>query len=213
MLGYVTGNAGLKAHYTESDDPKSLVAVDQELHRGVDLYTQRRYDDAIQAYQNIIHSRPDMAIAYRHLAFVEWETGRPREAIDVLQRAIASLGANPYVSPALERIVRRCLEKTPERRFQSASDLGFAIEALSTPSGSRLDGASVPAAQRVFERMLAIDPSSGMALANKGALALERGDIAGARVHFERATAADPTCRRRTRASVLSRRSPTAMRR
>src|SRR5262249_25420817 len=46
------------------------------------------------------------------------------------------------VNPALERIVRRCLEKQPERRFQSASDLGFAIEALSTPSGSQ----RVPAA-------------------------------------------------------------------
>src|SRR5208282_5858886 len=31
----------------------------------------------------------------------------------------------------LQRILTRCLEKAPERRFQSASDLGFAIEALS----------------------------------------------------------------------------------
>jgi serine/threonine protein kinase/Tol biopolymer transport system component len=35
------------------------------------------------------------------------------------------------ISPGLERIVRRCLEKLPERRFQSASDLAFALEALS----------------------------------------------------------------------------------
>jgi Tol biopolymer transport system component len=35
------------------------------------------------------------------------------------------------VPPALDQIVRRCLEKRPEQRFQSASDLGFAIEALS----------------------------------------------------------------------------------
>ncbi len=34
------------------------------------------------------------------------------------------------VSPGLERIVRRCLEKNPEQRFQSAKDLAFALEAL-----------------------------------------------------------------------------------
>jgi Tol biopolymer transport system component len=30
--------------------------------------------------------------------------------------------------PGLERVVRRCLEKQPEERFQSASDLAFAVE-------------------------------------------------------------------------------------
>jgi len=34
----------------------------------------------------------------------------------------------------LQKILGRCLEKRPERRFQSASDLGFAIEALSGSS-------------------------------------------------------------------------------
>lgn len=36
--------------------------------------------------------------------------------------------------PALQRIVSRCLEKKPERRFQHASDLAFALEALSDAS-------------------------------------------------------------------------------
>ena len=35
------------------------------------------------------------------------------------------------VAPALDRIVRRCLEKSPEQRFQSAKDLSFALAALS----------------------------------------------------------------------------------
>jgi serine/threonine protein kinase len=43
---------------------------------------------------------------------------------------------NSQVPPALERIVRRCLEKRPERRFHSAHDLGFALEALSALSSS-----------------------------------------------------------------------------
>jgi serine/threonine protein kinase len=43
---------------------------------------------------------------------------------------------NPNFSPGLERVLRRCLEKEPEQRFQSASDLAFAIEALTGSSGA-----------------------------------------------------------------------------
>jgi len=35
------------------------------------------------------------------------------------------------IPQALQRLVHRCLEKSPEQRFQSASDLGFALDALS----------------------------------------------------------------------------------
>ena len=35
---------------------------------------------------------------------------------------------HPHIPPGLENILRRCLEKTPERRFQCASDLALASE-------------------------------------------------------------------------------------
>jgi hypothetical protein len=47
--------------------------------------------------------------------------------------ALSQSGQN--IPPGLQRVIQRCLEKQPERRFQSASDLGFALEALSE-SGS-----------------------------------------------------------------------------
>ena len=45
------------------------------------------------------------------------------------------------VSAGLERVIYHCLEKLPEQRFQSASDLAFALEALSDPSIAALAGA------------------------------------------------------------------------
>ena len=40
------------------------------------------------------------------------------------------------LAPALPRIIRRCLEKNPEQRFQSASDMGFALESVTTMNGT-----------------------------------------------------------------------------
>ncbi len=49
---------------------------------------------------------------------------------------------NAKISPHLEKIVRRCLEKKPERRFQTASDLGFALEASTGSAGFQPASAS-----------------------------------------------------------------------
>jgi eukaryotic-like serine/threonine-protein kinase len=48
--------------------------------------------------------------------------------------------ASKKIAPGTDRLIRRCLEKEPEERFQSARDLAFALEALS--SGSGIEAAS-----------------------------------------------------------------------
>ena len=61
----------------------------------------------------------------------------------ILKEEVQELsGSGTHISPGLDRIIRRCLEKKPERRFQSASDLAFALDALSATSG--LSQAVVP---------------------------------------------------------------------
>jgi eukaryotic-like serine/threonine-protein kinase len=49
---------------------------------------------------------------------------------------------NKNVQPGLERIVRHCLEKSPEERFHSAHDLAFDLQALSGITGSAAVAAS-----------------------------------------------------------------------
>jgi eukaryotic-like serine/threonine-protein kinase len=47
-----------------------------------------------------------------------------------------AISATAPVAPALERIVRHCLEKQPSQRFQSAQDIAFDLESLSQSSGT-----------------------------------------------------------------------------
>ena len=53
--------------------------------------------------------------------------------------------ADPMLSPALDRIVRRCLEKDPQHRFHTAHDLAFALESVTGVSGATGATARPPA--------------------------------------------------------------------
>jgi Tol biopolymer transport system component len=70
--------------------------------------------------------------------------------------------------PGLQRIVHRCLEKNPEQRFQSASDLAFGLEALSdsgmtsTTGAHAADGGTIAPAGRM--RMLIVGLGVAIAL-------------------------------------------------
>jgi eukaryotic-like serine/threonine-protein kinase len=57
--------------------------------------------------------------------------------------------ASKPIAPAVERIVRRCLEKKPQQRFQSARDLAFNLEGLS--GNSATTGSTVSAQETVNE--------------------------------------------------------------
>ncbi len=197
-LGYLSGAAPVKARYTEADDPKRLVDIAQAIHRGVDLYSRRKLDEAAQVYRQILARRPDMALAYQHLGFVEWERGNPKGAVDVLQQAlrggvthasvITQLGNYLGESgrPAEAARLLEPLAKDPNADADTLNALGIAY----AQSGRKADAA------RVFERVLAATPDSGIPLANLGVLALERNDLAAARARFERALRVDPTSSR-----------------
>src|SRR5204863_1589044 len=65
-------------------------------------------------------------------------------AVEVLNGALKSDPADlPPGMPGLHQIVRRCLEKEPERRFQSASDLAFGLRNLSGASTDVSAGGAV----------------------------------------------------------------------
>jgi eukaryotic-like serine/threonine-protein kinase len=63
----------------------------------------------------------------------------------ILKEDLPEIGElNRSISPALDRIVRHCLEKNPDQRFQSARDLAFDIESLSGASSTAQAKAGQP---------------------------------------------------------------------
>jgi arylsulfatase A-like enzyme/Tfp pilus assembly protein PilF len=196
-LGYVSGNAPIKTHYTEADDPKRLVDIDQAVHRGVELYSSGQLDQAEVVYKKVLARRPDMAIAYRHLAFVEWQRGHVNDAIALLRGAIArgvthigiATQLGTYLAEtghATEAIALLAPLVDPERGQTNDADALNSLGIAYARAG-RADGA-----RRVFERVLTIDAESGIPLENLGVLDLEKGDLASARRRFEAAVAVDP---------------------
>ncbi|MFA6954659.1 MAG: protein kinase [Thermoanaerobaculia bacterium] len=100
-------------------------------------------------------------------------------------------GETSRIPPALDRIVRRCLEKEPRQRFQSARDVVFALEAM----GDATSGSG----ERIEARNLAKRGARRWVAAVGGALAL--GALAGFALNHwisRRDAGSEPSYRRLT---------------
>ena len=193
-LGYVTGSAPRKDRYTEEDDPKRLVGVDQQLRRAIELYELKQPQAAIPIYRQVIAERPTMEVAYTQLAMLQWELGQPGDAIATLRDAVrAGIGSTPVRSRLgtyLAEIgnVKEALPLLRQVAADDESDLD-ALNALGIAEGR----AGQPReAAATFERILRLDPSNTMAIENLGSIALTESRWDDARQLFSRALQADP---------------------
>ena len=60
------------------------------------------------------------------------------------------------VPPAVTTVMRRCIEKDPRDRFQSARDVGFALEAVSARSSQATERAAPPTRRRTGVALLTV---------------------------------------------------------
>lgn len=193
-LGYTSGSAPPKKTYTEDDDPKRLIALDQEMMRAVALFNAGQLREAADIYRGIIDRRPDMGLAYLHLSFLDWEMGRRAEAIGTLRQALArgitsaeaqwklgmylsEVGALDQALPLLEEAADR-----PDAGVDALNALGIAY----ARSGQ------TARALAVFERILTVDVRNVMALQNIGSAHLAAGNVGAARAAFVRAIDVNP---------------------
>jgi arylsulfatase A-like enzyme/Flp pilus assembly protein TadD len=195
-LGYVaTGGTAGRPRWSEADDPKNLIQLDQALQRGVEQYQQGRFGDARATFRDVSRQRPSMATPYLHLASIAWETGRPDEAIDTLRQALAAGAAQPEVKAQLgiylaeggrpdEAVdVLRDVTGADDSDLDAWNGLGIAL----ARSGQSEEAA------RLLGRLAAEHASDAVTQANLGTALLGSGRLQEAREAFARALEVDPS--------------------
>ena len=192
-LGYIGGgSAAVREKYTEADDPKRLVEIEQLLSKANDAARANRLDEAIDIYKTIIAKRADTEDAYRKLALAYWRTNRPALAIATLETALRNGITQSEVRIKLGQYLAE------------SGQAGKAIELLKDTAGSDPDalialgnaysmaGRTADAAS-TFRRLLAADPDNALAHQNLGMVQLQSRDVKNAEASLRRAIELDPS--------------------
>lgn len=178
-LGYVAQSAPQKTRFTDQDDPKRLIRLDQLMLDGIAQYQEGHVAEAVRTYQHVIADRPDMSLAVLRLAFMQWEAGAVGPAIETL-RAAAARQPGPerdreidvrlatYLADTGEvaeatRMLERVAAGDP-RNAGALNSLGIAYA-----RAGRVDDAL-----RTFNKILSTDPRDVQALENLGTVQLQR---------------------------------------
>ena len=203
-LGYTSGSAPARAIYTEADDPKRLVQLDQDLHRATDLYQGGKVEQAIALWNSVITRRPDTADAYLSLAAAYYEAGQIEPAIATLEKALANgapdrdlrvrLGVYLAEGGGDSAKAIKVLDSLPNTDVEALNSLGIAY----------IDAGRYADATRTFQRILALDPTNGLAYQNLADGALKQAHttkvapdrtarLREAEAYARKAVEADPT--------------------
>jgi arylsulfatase A-like enzyme/Tfp pilus assembly protein PilF len=186
-LGYIGGGtAAVSDKYTDADDPKRLVELEQMLTRAADAYRAGRAGEAIDLYETVIARRPDTEDAYRKLALVYWRAGDARNAIATLESALRRGVTQSEVRIKLAQYLAQSgrPKKAIELLEQDAGDDPDALIAL----GNAYTAANRSAdAIRTFRHLLEIDPKSPLGYQDLGTAQLQAKDLKTAEASLRRA--------------------------
>jgi len=192
-LGYTAGSSPRRA-ITAADDPKRLVALNEQFNTALTAFDEGHSREAMSALMSILQQRPDFEAARASAATVLLAEGDARGAVRLLEEGLARSDGSPDLLAKLGRA------------RQAAGDLrgaAAALERARSAGGENPDVASdlaivdaalgrMDAARAIFTGLLAQSPSSATTWYNLGLLELQEKRPAEAAAAFRRATAIEP---------------------
>jgi arylsulfatase A-like enzyme/tetratricopeptide (TPR) repeat protein len=194
-LGYLTPSSrpSAKKEYTEEDDPKRLIKLNEMLNEAIAFYLQKENRASIELLQQVLRQRPDFTLAYINLSYIQEQSGLIEDAIATLQGAVnkgirdisimSKLGIYLQDAGQFQRsaAILESAAQQDAQNFEVLNYLGIALTRL-----EEYEKAAV-----VYNKLLRIDSSFAPAYNNMGSLYLAQKDYNKAISYLEKALAYD----------------------
>ena len=192
-LGYVGGGtATVRERYTDDDDPKRLIELEQTMHRASEAYQEGRSSDAISLYRSVIAKRSDTEDAYRQLALIYWRDGRAADAIATLELALKNGVTQSEVRIKLGQYLAQSGQ--PGKAIALLESFGNDDPDALIALGNAYELAGrLPDAAKTFRHLIDLDPNNALAYQNLGIAQLQLKDDAGAETFLRKAIDLDPS--------------------
>jgi len=188
-LGYLTGRAAPKADYSAEDDPKTLVGLDGELHRLIDLYQESRLSEAAVLGRKIVAERPSMQTGYEFLSLTLVEAGDEPGAIATLEEGRRRGVLSEDLLGRLGLLYAEGGEAKRARSILEPLAASEDVDVLNALGIARSGDGDLAGAMESFHRALDRDPRNAIAYQNIGIAELQHGKTAEALAAFDRAFA------------------------
>jgi Flp pilus assembly protein TadD len=194
-LGYATSSAGPRRTYTDADDPKRLVALNEQFTAALTAFNTGHRDAALQEFLSLVRQRPDFIAARTSAATVLIAIGRAADAVSLLRTAPEAQASSPDLLAKLGTALREAGDlRGAAAAFARARAGGNQNPELLNDLGvvnGRLGRTDEARAQ--FRDLLQRDPNAASAWNNLGVLELSTGHKEAAAEAFRRAVTVDPS--------------------
>jgi tetratricopeptide (TPR) repeat protein len=154
-----------------------------------------RYDEAVEAYEEVIAETPEWWEAHANLGICHARNGQPARAEAAFRRGLEDCPGSPEIRDELAAHLLSERRDLPEalRLSEEAVALGRdEIRHLHTLGEARLAIGDEPGAAEAYSAMLALDPENPEAHLELGLLYEARGEAREAEEHFVESLKSDP---------------------
>jgi arylsulfatase A-like enzyme/Tfp pilus assembly protein PilF len=193
-LGYIGGGrATVREKYTDADDPKRLITLEQTLTKADDAVRAGDPQNAVSLYKSVIAERPDTEDAYRKLALVYWRAGDARDAIAVLEDALRHGVTQSEVRIRLAQYLAESGQPAKAIDLLGTKEMANDPDALVVLGNAYQIAGKLPDAERTFSALVAIDAVNALGYQDLGTAQLQMRKFAEAEASLRHAIQIDPT--------------------